>query len=170
MPAGLTYESIATTTATTASSAVTFSSIPQTYTDLFLVISIRANSTPTSFGTGIRFNSDTGSNYSRTVVYGSGSSAVSFRDTNQTRMFYSAGSTTANQFNLIRLNINDYSNTAVYKSVIARNDDVSDVTSISASLWRNTNAITSITITPFDDNSTGFATGSSFTLYGITAA
>ena len=166
----ITYEPIATTTTTTASPAVTFSSIPQTYTDLFLVISIRANSTPTSFGTGIRFNSDTGSNYSRTVVYGSGSSAVSFRDTNQTRIFYSAGSTTASQFNVIRLNIMNYSNASIYKTVVARNDDISDVTSVSSALWRNTNAITSVTITPYDDNSTGFATGSTFTLYGIKAA
>jgi len=166
----ITYESIATTTATTASPAVTFSSIPQTFTDLILVVSIRANSTPTSFGTGIRFNSDTGSNYSRTVLYGSGSSAVSFRDSSQTRIFYSAGSTTANQFNVIRLNISDYSNTTTYKTVIGRNDDNSDVTSMSAASWRSTNAITSITITPFDDNSTGFATGSTFTLYGIKAA
>jgi len=133
-------------------------------------VSIRANSTPTSFGTGIRFNSDTGSNYSRTVLYGSGSSAVSFRDSSQTRIFYSAGSTTANQFNVIRLNISDYSNTTTYKTVIGRNDDNSDVTSMSAASWRSTNAITSITITPFDDNSTGFATGSTFTLYGIKAA
>lgn len=166
----ITYESIATTTATTASPAVTFSSIPQTFTDLILVVSIRANSTPTSFGTGIRFNSDTGSNYSRTVLYGSGSSAVSFRDTSQTRIFYSAGSTTASQFNLIRLNIQDYSNTTTYKTIVGRNDDLSDVTSVSAGLWRSTSAITSITVTPFDDNSTGFATGSSFTLYGIKAA
>ena len=166
----ITYEPIATTATTTASPAITFSSIPQTYTDLFLVISIRANSTPTSFGTGIRFNSDTGSNYSRTVVYGSGSSAVSFRDTNQTRIFYSAGSTTASQFNVIRLNIMNYSNASIYKTVVARNDDISDVTSASSALWRNTNAITSVTITPYDDNSTGFATGSTFTLYGIKAA
>jgi hypothetical protein len=166
----ITYEPIATTTTTSASPAITFSGISQNYTDLVLVVSIRANSTPTSFGTGIRFNSDTGSNYSRTVLYGAGAAGVSFRDTNQTRIFYSAGSTSANRFNLIRLNIQNYSNTTTYKTVIGRNDDNSDVTSMSAALWRNTNAITSVTITPYDDNSTGFATGSTFTIYGIKAA
>lgn len=170
MPAGRTYTPIARTTTTTASPAVTFSSISGTYTDLLLVISIRANSTPTSFGTGIRFNGDTGSNYSRTVLYGSGSSTVSFRESNQTRIFQSAGSTTANQFNVIRYNIMNYSNSTTYKTVINRNDDVSDVTSVTAGLWRNTNAITSITITPYDDNATGFAAGCTFTLYGIAAA
>jgi len=165
-----TYEPIATTTVTTASPAVTFSNIPGTYTDLILVVSVRANSTPTSFGTGIRFNGDTGTNYSRTVFYGSGSSAVAFSDTNQTRFFVSSGPTAASTFNLIRLNIMNYSNSVKYKMVLARNDDISDVTSISAASWRSNNAITSITITPFDDNSTGFATGSSFTIYGIKAA
>jgi len=165
-----TYESIATTTTTSASPAITFSSIPQTFTDLVLVISVRANSTPTSFGTGVRFNSDTGTNYSRTVLYGSGSSAVSFRDTNQTRIFYSSGSTTASQFNLIRVNIMNYTNSSIYKQVATRNDDYSDVTSVSSSVWRSNSAITSITVTPYDDNSTGFATGSSFTLYGIKTA
>ena len=166
----ITYEPIATTTTTTASPAITFSSISGTYTDLVLVISIRANSTPTSFGTGIRFNSDTGSNYSRTLVYGSGSSATSVRTTNQDRIFFSAGPTAANTFNIIRLNIMNYSNSTTYKTVIARNDDIADVTSATAALWRNTNAITSITITPYDDNATGFATGCTFTLYGIKAA
>jgi hypothetical protein len=166
----ITYEPIATTTTTTASPAITFSSISGTYTDLVLVISIRANSTPTSFGTGIRFNSDTGSNYSRTLVYGSGSSATSVGTTNQNRIFFSAGPTAANTFNIIRLDIMNYSNSTTYKTVIARNDDIADVTSATAALWRNTNAITSITITPYDDNATGFATGCTFTLYGIKSA
>ena len=166
----ITYEPIATTTTTTASPAITFSSISGTYTDLVLVISIRANSTPTSFGTGIRFNSDTGSNYSRTLVYGYGAGYASVRTTNQNRIFFSAGPTAANTFNIIRLNIMNYSNSTTYKTVIARNDDIADVTSATAALWRNTNAITSITITPYDDNATGFATGCTFTLYGIKSA
>jgi hypothetical protein len=170
MAAGKTYEPIATTTTTSASPAVTFSNISQNYTDLILIVSIRANSTPTSFGTGVRFNSDTGTNYSRTVAYGTGSATASFNSSNQSRIFFSAGSTNANQFNVIRLNIMNYSNSTTYKTVIARNDDMSDVISMTAALWRSTSAITSVTITPYDDNSTGFATGSTFTLYGIKAA
>jgi hypothetical protein len=165
-----TYDSIAATTTTTASPAVTFSNIPQTYTDLVLVVSIRANSTPTSFGTGVRFNSDTGTNYSRTVLYGAGAGAVAFRSTDQTRFFCSAGSTTANQFNLIRLNIMNYTSSSSYKGFAVINDDLGDVASLSSGLWRSNNAITSLTITPYDDNATGFATGCTFTLYGIKSA
>jgi hypothetical protein len=165
-----TYDSIATTTTTTASPAVTFSGIPQTYTDLILVMSLRQNSTATSFGTGIRFNSDTGSNYSRTVLYGAGAGAVAFRETNQTRFFCSTGGTIANQFNLIRLNIMNYVSSTSYKSFAVINDDLADVASLSSGLWRSNNAITSLTITPYDDNATGFATGCTFTLYGIKSA
>jgi hypothetical protein len=165
-----TYTPIASTTTTTASSAITFSGISGTYTDLVLIMSIRANSTPTSFGTGVRFNSDTGTNYSRVVAYGTGSATASFTSSNQSRIFFSAGPTAASTFNVIRLNIMNYSNSTTYKTVIARNDDSSDVTSMTAALWRNTNAITSVTITPFDDNATGFAIGCTFTLYGIKAA
>jgi hypothetical protein len=165
-----TYDSIATTTTAVASPAITFSSIPQTYTDLVLVVSIRTNSTPASFGTGIRFNGDTGTNYSRTVLYGAGAGAVSFRDTNQTRFFASSGFTTANQFNLIRLNIMNYTSSSSYKSFALINDDLADVASISSGLWRSNNAITSLTVTPYDDNATGFATGCTFTLYGIKSA
>lgn len=163
-----TYEPIATTTTSSSSGAITFSSISQSYTDLILVMSVKTTTTPTSFGTGVRFNSDTGTNYSRTYAYGYGTGTGTGRETNATRVFYSSSNT--GQFNVIQLNIMNYSNSSVYKSVIARNDDIADVTSMQASLWRNTNAITSITITPYDDNSTGFATGCTFTLYGIAAA
>jgi len=165
-----TYEPIATTTTTTASPAITFSSISQNYTDLALIISVRANSTPTSYGTHIRFNSDTGSNYSRTLIYGYSAGYASIRATNATRYEVSSGTTTANQFNIIRLNVMNYSNSTTYKTLIGHNDDRADVTSVTCGLWRNTNAITSITITPYDDNATGFATGCTFTLYGIKSA
>jgi hypothetical protein len=70
-----TYEPIASQTLGSAVSSVTFSSIPQNYTDLILVVNygISAN----NFGARIRFNGDTGSNYSDSFIYGTGSSALS---------------------------------------------------------------------------------------------
>ena len=169
MPQGKTYVKIASQTSSSAFGAVTFSNLPQNYTDLYLVLSVRANATPSSFGTGIRFNSDTGSNYSRTVIYGYGSVGRT-SDSNQTRIFVSSGTTTTSQFNVIRLNIMNYSNGSMYKTVIGRNDDKADVSSITSALWRNTSPITSITVTPFDDNATGFAAGTTLTIYGIECA
>jgi len=76
MPA--TYEPIATTTLGSAASTIDFTSIGGTYTDLRVVlIGTSANATSMT----MRFNSDTGSNYSLTSVYGNGTSAASARAT-----------------------------------------------------------------------------------------
>jgi hypothetical protein len=71
-----TYEPIATTTLGTAAASITFSSIPATYTDLRLVVVAKAVSASTL---DVRFNNDSGTNYSKTEISGDGSSAVSFR-------------------------------------------------------------------------------------------
>ena len=74
-----TYTSLFTSTATGSQSTITFNTIPQTYTDLVLVI---AGNTA-SITTALRFNNDTGSNYSRTGVRGYSSTADSFRQNTQ---------------------------------------------------------------------------------------
>ena len=64
----ITYEPIATTTLGTAAASVTFSTISGAFTDLVLVMAF-AN---TGVGNGndilMQFNSDSGSNYSRTFI------------------------------------------------------------------------------------------------------
>ena len=79
MPA--TYEPIASLTLSSATGTVTFGSIPQTYRDLIMVI----NHSGAGDNFYFQLNSDTGSNYSDTGVYGTGTSVVSFRNTSQTR-------------------------------------------------------------------------------------
>ena len=74
MPA--TYEPINTQTLGTAVADVYFTSIPQTYTDLVLVIS---SNTSSNTQTGYRLNSDSGNNYSDTRLSGDGASALSTR-------------------------------------------------------------------------------------------
>jgi hypothetical protein len=71
-----TYEAIASTTLTATASSIDFTSISSTYTDLILVCYLQ-DSGGASY---IRVNNDSGSNYSRTIVYGSGGSAASYRD------------------------------------------------------------------------------------------
>ena len=82
MAAGNTYDAIATQTLSSAAASVTFSSIAGTYTDLVLVTSIRKSTTGVS--AYLRANNDSGTNYSTTYLYGSGTSAISTRDTNRT--------------------------------------------------------------------------------------
>ena len=80
-----TYTPIRTQTLSSVTASVTFSSLPQDYTDLILVINGGHNST-LGYGLNVRLNNDTGSNYSSTALRGNGSIADSFRYTSQTAL------------------------------------------------------------------------------------
>lgn len=165
-----TYERIASTVLTSGTASVTFSSIPQTYTDIVLVsqYSVGTNND----GGRIQFNSDTGSNYSRTHLRSNGSSTGSSTATNQTYIYMDlegAGNTIQNPTQSI-VEINNYSNTTTYKTALIRSGNIAGSytgTSLICGLWRSNSAISTITLTT--DSST-FITGSSFILYGIKAA
>lgn len=164
MPA--TYEPIATQNGTGSSATVTFSSIPSTYTDIVLV----ANPVfTTDANINIRINGDTGSNYSDTYLRGNGSTASSSRDTSQTLIYFSGtsvGVTSANRDNGIAHFMN-YANTTTYKTVLHRYNQVGQMVLAEVGLWRNTAAITSISVIATAGN---FDALSTFTLYGIKAA
>jgi hypothetical protein len=164
MAAGATYEPIATTTLSSAQNSVTFSSIPGTYTDLVLLTN--AGITSGIEDIALQFNSDTGTNYSRTYMYGDGSSAVSGRNSSVARIALGTfGSGSINGINICH--IQNYANTTTYKTVISRGSNASSVAIAYAGLWRSTSAITSMTL-----GTTGstWMSGSTFTLYGIAAA
>lgn len=167
MPA--TYDKIATYTIPSAVSTYTFSSIPTTYTDLVIIATTRISGTSATYPEcSLRFNSDTGSNYSNTYVLGTGSAAASGRGSNFT--YADCGYLGANNGNpnLRIINVMNYSNTTTNKAIISRgsSDNGSQVI-IYNNLWRNTAAITSVTIFTQSGN---YTTDTTFTLYGIKAA
>lgn len=168
MPLPSTMTPIATSTLTAAAATVTFSSIPQGYTDLTLV----AGAIGSSAGLDIRVqvNSDTASNYSITRLLGF-TSATSNRASNATywQLTNSVGISTTEPTTHI-LQLMNYSNNTTNKTVLVRyNQFQSTFSEVAAEvgLWRSTSAITSIT---FSLNSGNYAAGSTFTLYGIKAA
>ena len=165
MAAGPTYDSIATTTLGSAAADITFSSISG-YTDLVLIV----NGTPQTAGSynlEMRFNGDTGSNYSRTVLSGDGSAASSSRNSTQTKIVITnEGNLTTTSNNQIIKFLN-YSNNTTYKTVLARGNRANAGVDATAGLWRSTSAITSIVIFLTGSN---LATGTTATLYGITKA
>lgn len=164
MPAGRTYVPINTTTLSSAQATVTFSNIPSGYTDLILVFTGTLSSGTSVWG--LQYNSNTGTNYSWTSLRGDGTSATSARDNGATRIL--CGWIGTSQVTEI-VHIMNYSNSTTNKTNMARNNSTVASTYVSANvgLWRNTSAITSVTART--DSST-FASGSTFTLYGITAA
>ena len=157
----ITYEPIATTTLSSAQSSVTFSSIPGTYTDLILIANVVASSLTYISG---RVNGDTAGNYSSTYIDGSGTSASSGRTTNAT----SYGSARTNPDSVTIIQYMNYSNTTTYKSILERISTAGSGVNAWAATWRNTAAITSITL--FTDSANNWSSGSTFTLYGIKAA
>ena len=156
-----TYEPIASQTLGSAAASVTFSSIPQGYTDLVIV----ANGAESADQyMAIRFNSDTGSNYSDTLLSGSGTTASSSRNTSQTFGRFGSGTVTGRWVSIVQ--INNYANSTTYKTWLWRSN--LDYVTAGVSLWRSTSAITSVTL--LTTTSDYFVSGSTFTLYGIAAA
>ena len=169
MPAGNTYEAIATTTVSgTSTFSVTFGSVPSTYTDLVLVV---ANASLSSAAQGaLRFNGDTGNNYSWTVLSGSGGATISLRGSNVGIIqigYYDYLDAGVNYTAICQ--INNYSNTTTNKTVLARGNEASLGVGAAVGLWRNTAAITSVTFLPAYGG--GYlGAGTTVSLYGIKAA
>ena len=163
MTSGATYTPIATTTLGSAVASYTFSSIPSTYTDLFVVVNGAATSGSTSNIT-LQYNGDTTSGlYSATRVLGDGTSASSARSSGAN--YAQIGDTSTDRF-VCTVNIMNYLSTSVYKTALSRSNSQSYLSAY-VSLWRNTNAITSITI---GMSGQSLAAGTTLSLYGIASA
>lgn len=162
------YEVISTQTLGSATSAVTFSSIPATYTDLVLIAYSSTTTVGSSEFNKMTFNSDTATNYSTTTLGGDGSSAASFRGTSVA--YIRAGRNTANgdsYFVPNKIQIMNYANTTTYKTAFAQGPEAGTYMENDVGLWRSTSAITSVTLTAGANN---YKVGCTFTLYGVKAA
>lgn len=160
-----TYVALRTETVAVATGTVTFSSIPSGYTDLVLVSTTK---TTTGNNTRLILNNDSSSLYSNTSLGGTGSSAVSRRDSNATflRLDWDGYNQTT-EFNVHITNIQNYSNTTTNKTVITRSGSGPTGVDAIVGLYRSTSAITRLDVIA----STGsFDVGSTFSLYGLSAA
>ena len=164
-----TMVALATTTLSSANT-ITFSSIPQTYTDLVLVANCNNGITGgTTQWTQYRLNGDSATNYSHTVLYGNGGgTGTSNRASNYTFgiIGYNSNSTTIPSQHIAHFM--NYANTTTYKTIVSRFSDSAQLVGSVVNLWRSTAAITSIVL--YAENLTNFAAGSTFTLYAIQAA
>ena len=163
-----TYTPIASYTLTSSQSSVVFSNIPQTYTDLVLVI----NTVPYTNSEGnirLRLNGDASASYSGTYIVGDSGGASSGRSSNATSIGLSYGNALNNpRLTTTITSIQNYSNSTTYKAVLNRNGYSSDWTAAAVGLWQKTAAITSLTIDRTYIYDIG--AGSTFNLYGIDAS
>lgn len=157
----------------TSTFTVTFSSIPSVYQDLKLIGSARTSFNNLSEALGLYFNGDNSSGlYSNTSIV-TADTIYPGRNTNVNQStFCQVISNTAQtgNFNVVRTDFFNYSNTSVNKSAISKhaadyNNSGSGAVGMYSLLWRNTNAITSISIQ--SGNGAYFIAGTTFTLYGI---
>jgi hypothetical protein len=162
-----TYQPIATTTVSGSSTAtITFNSLGSSYNDLIIV---------GNFGTsgggvtvGVRFNSDSGSNYSTTQMNAPYPYGSSWRGTSQTSISAFGSPINVATSGVLKDNgtvhIQNYNNSTTYKTILSKNGWASGETLAGVGLWRNTNAITSVSLVV---SGVTFLANSTFTVYGI---
>lgn len=160
------FESIATVTAAGGETTLSFTSIPSTYVAL-QIRGISKNGTG-SDNVEIRFNSDSGSNYSFHNLQGNGASVSATGSATQTNG--RVGVDTNTEWWSAIIDIHDYASTSRYKTVrsfTGFDANGSGNVRLMSSLWQSTSAVTSIQL--FHGTYTWTA-GSTFALYGIKAA
>jgi hypothetical protein len=149
--------------------SITFSGIPQTgYTDLVVKCSARGAFTGgPNDQLAVQFNGNT-SNYSYKQIYGTGSAAFSQGASSYPDSYIASNAATANTFGSTDIYIPNYTtsnNKSVSIDSTGENNATAAAMSLTAGLWANTAAITSVTIT--NTLSGDFLSGSTFYLYGI---
>jgi len=144
-------------------SNIEFTSIPSTYTDLLVKVSVRMASTYDLFW--IRFNG-VSTNLSGKSVQGDGSSAASYTEVPYGRV--NNNGTTSNTFSSTDFYVPNYAGSD-YKSVstdsVSENNATQAYATLGAGLWSNISAITSIQIVPNGGDT--FVQHSTAYLYGI---
>lgn len=161
----VTYDPIATTTLGSAAASITFSSIAATYTDLILVAT--GVTTDNAVAIFLRFNSDTSSVYSQTRVGGDGSTASSGQNTALSFLSATGFSGSSSTIPSTRtINVFSYAGSTFKTTLgfVSEDKNGSGAVTNAVGLWRNTAAITSISLTPSSGN---LATGYTATLYGV---
>lgn len=166
MAAGSTYEPIQTYTVSGGSTnTITFSSISGSYTDLVLICSGNCNSGTDYPRLRVGNGSASATGYSNTQMYGTGTTATAYRETSQTGFIFATYPATSNRVTTI-FNFMSYSQTTNNKYVFMRDNNAAGNVTAAIMLWQSTSAINYIEL--FLTNN--FASGSTFTLYGIAAA
>jgi hypothetical protein len=165
-----TYTPIASVTLSSAQSSVTFSGIPQTYTDLVLVANGRTSAD--GIYVNLRLNNDTSNTLSATRLLGNGSSASSSRATAQSLLTLTPNTAwdTTNPGTII-VQIQNYSNTTTNKTMLVRGNierpGVGGEVSAIVGMWASTAAVNRV---DFSTGSSTFLAGTTFNLYGVANA
>jgi hypothetical protein len=148
--------------------SITFSNIPQGYTDLKVVISSRVIDSGGPFGSNGYLNSY-GTSYTSRQLIGDGTNAFSQSYSFGVFLFgYTPGaSETTNTFNNTELYFSDYTSSK-HKTIsvdnVSENNATTGYSGIITNLYPSTSPITSMVLAP---SSGSLAAGTTYTLYGV---
>jgi hypothetical protein len=159
-----TYVSLGTITLASTDSEIVFSSIPATYRDLIVIIQATGSA---RIEPKFRINGDTGSNYSWVRMTGTGSATASSAGTFSYGVLSQAGQLETSTPTNIIFQLMDYSATDKHKTILSSFDNAADAVEKFANRWANTSAVTSLAFN--FDVAGSYASGSTFSLYGIAA-
>lgn len=162
-----TFELIASSTVGAGgASSIDFSSIPQTYTDLCLVVSARSLVGSVGDSTDIKLNNSS-ANWTRRSLYGSGSAASSFASSDNDLGAMPGNTATANTFSTEQYYIPNYTGSN-FKSISAESIRENNTTAVDmlmvAALWSQTAAVTQVTVSAVSANLAQYSTAY---LYGV---
>lgn len=150
--------------------SIAFSSIPSTFTDIAIELSIRAD-TSSGADLQVKFNSS-GSSYSDKVLYGTGSAAGSAGGLGGGVNIYGGGTDnaarTSNTFSSVNAYIPNYAgstNKSMSLEYAMENNATEAYMGLVAGLWSNTAAINNVTFTLGGGNN--FVQYSTAYLYGV---
>lgn len=161
-----TEDLIASSTLGSAATTITFSGVPSTYNSLRIIL--RGACASQAFPV-IRFNGDTGTNYTYMSYEGVGTSIYTFRGTGNDYAYLTGGNLDwdNSKISTIKIDILGYKNTSVRTNIVALNGadrNGAGGVSVTTNVWANTSTVTSIELGARGVN---FLAGTTASLYGL---
>jgi hypothetical protein len=165
----MTMQLIETKTLASTTSLIQFTAIPQSFTDLLILTSLRDTSGSAGWATVEVRPNGSSANLSSRALYGFGTTVGSLNET--TAIYHQAtqGGNTANTFSNSSIYISNYTssvNKTISVDTSTEGNTTNTINAITAGLWSNSAAIISLDFVPA--SSAIFAIGSTISLYGIT--
>jgi hypothetical protein len=168
-----TYTLISSNTLSSSAASVTFSAIPNTYTDLVLRMSVRSDNGATFENPRVFLNGDTANNYSYINLLSDGTGPTSGAGSNSGNGVFliregTGNTATSNTFSNTEIYIPNYLSTTskqICSFGVSENNATQGWIATASHLYRNSTSITLMSVNP--QQGTVWLTGSSFYLYGI---
>lgn len=161
-----TYTPVANITLSSAASTVTFGAIPQTYTNLVIVVQ-NTKTNVSNTNCFMRINNDSSTLYSNTRLETDGSTVASYRRSNDNAYLLDGIGSASGQQSIFIVHLLNYTSIANNKSILSRVSTAATEVGLSAGTYRNISPITSLTFFPTSGN---WGAGSTFNIYGINAS